>query len=119
MIADYWAAAQILFADIDRSDHIPMRRKTALTFEHATVRLLACSTSGAGLRSVGLLLENYLTPKPLPLVGELPPALSECPLMELLIDFLPIIEILPNVPHVAYHKRMHASCVERGYSMSG
>ena len=118
-IPDYWAAAQILDADIQGSDEIPMGMKATMTSEDPTVGVPMCSTSRTGGGGIGFILKLDLPSHRFPFIGQFPPGLTCRPLMDLLIGFLSIVEILSDVPHIAYDQRMHTACVECGYRVPG
>ena len=106
--------SQILFANIDGSDSIPMKRETATAFVDAVFGFVPLATLGTGLRGIPLILNRHFHPQLLGLVSNHLASLPMQHLMDLLIRFFAIINRLPNISYVANHNGLHVSIFERG-----
>lgn len=116
---NYWANAQILSPDVDRSHSIPMPGEPAFlvrAVEHTPLwlALALMPTNGTGFRGVAFLLEGYHHAKPFSLVREHVTDTPMRPLVECLVLLGANIQILPDSSNVANDYSLHALLMERG-----
>ena len=112
---NYWAEAQILAPDVDRSDTIPMEVESAgRALVDPTPGLVPLVATGALLRGVRLILKCHPHAQPLGLVSDHPADLAGDHLVDPLVGRGAVVHPLPQIPHIADDHRLHPACVEGG-----
>jgi hypothetical protein len=111
---NYWASAQILFADIPRANHISVGQEAApRTAEPAAPWFVPSRAGRAGPRRIALVLEHDLHAPALGFVRDQMADQATGHLVQLLVRPVPVIHVVANIPDVAYSDGLDASLMER------
>ncbi len=101
--------SRILLTNIPASHSVAVTAEAALSVKVDATSRLRPMTLRALLGGIAFLLELQFHSGPFGFVRGVEAHLAVRPLVELLIRFFAVIEILPNVPHIADRDGLHSS----------